>query len=395
VYKTFSDPFYYGQFEYPKGSGQWYQGSHEPMITEAEFKRVQRILHRSTNPRPHKEFLLPYRGILKCGECGSSITAHFKEQVRCSDCGYKSSVKNIQSCSKCRLPISSMKAPKIRRYAYYHCTRTLNASCRQKCISASALEKQVAEKLKPFGLPPELRDWGLGFIEKLRTQKLKEKEQILAERKKAHDQCVVRLENLVRLKTAPNNSDGSLLSDEEYQKQRAALLAEKAKLSTDTLSLEAEVDAKARVAKETLDLATTIESSLNGDSQKKRELLSALGLNHALKEKELEIRPDFPFSELPRRENQSQSDLTPIEPENTQGGPRQNGHFIPARPSLERDTDKDRTKSLKTALEVIWKRIDPSSPIFKRFPFDPEAPIVSIQPRGIHRTRLLKKLRPH
>jgi site-specific DNA recombinase len=40
IYQIFSKPFYYGRFEYPSGSGQWYQGKHEPMITEVEYDRV-------------------------------------------------------------------------------------------------------------------------------------------------------------------------------------------------------------------------------------------------------------------------------------------------------------------------------------------------------------------
>ena len=44
--------------------------------------------------------------------------------------------------------------------------------------------------------------------------------------------------------------------------------------------------------------------------------------------------------------------------------------------------DEDRTKSLKTALEVIWKKIDPSSPIFQRYPFVEGAPIVPLRRHG-------------
>jgi DNA invertase Pin-like site-specific DNA recombinase len=32
IYQVFTKPFYYGWFEYPHGSGQWYQGRHEPLI---------------------------------------------------------------------------------------------------------------------------------------------------------------------------------------------------------------------------------------------------------------------------------------------------------------------------------------------------------------------------
>lgn len=108
VYKIFNDPFYYGVFEYPKSTGLWYKGQHEPMVTEAEFHRVQKLLHRNTNPRPHKEFDLPLRGLIKCGECSSSITAHFKEQVRCTSCHYKSSVTKRNAQPHSYMPISKM-----------------------------------------------------------------------------------------------------------------------------------------------------------------------------------------------------------------------------------------------------------------------------------------------
>src|ERR1700730_12954809 len=52
IYRMFAQPFYYGWFEYPRGSGQCYQGKHEPMITEAEYDRVQILLGERGNPRP-------------------------------------------------------------------------------------------------------------------------------------------------------------------------------------------------------------------------------------------------------------------------------------------------------------------------------------------------------
>jgi len=47
---------------------------------------------------------------------------------------------------------------------------------------------------------------------------------------KLFDACQSRLQNLVRLKTSPENSDGRLLSDEEYARQRSDLLLEKTQL---------------------------------------------------------------------------------------------------------------------------------------------------------------------
>ena len=42
IYKMFKDSYYYGPFEFPEGSGQWWDGQHETMITE------ERILEGAT-----------------------------------------------------------------------------------------------------------------------------------------------------------------------------------------------------------------------------------------------------------------------------------------------------------------------------------------------------------
>lgn len=77
LYRILSNPFYYGKFEYPKHSGNWYQGKHKPMITKKEYDKLQIILGRKDKARPQKnEF--PFTGMIRCGECGAMITAEKK-----------------------------------------------------------------------------------------------------------------------------------------------------------------------------------------------------------------------------------------------------------------------------------------------------------------------------
>ena len=64
-------------------------------------------------------------------------------------------------------------------------------------------------------------------------------------------------------------------------------------------------------------------------------------------------------------------------------------HFCHLRQVLEQDRDEGRTKSLQTALETIWKKLDPNSKLFKRYPFEPGVPVVPVLPRGRHLRRLL------
>ena len=41
IYRILRMTFYYGVFEYPLGSGEWYQGKHTPIITKELFEAVQ------------------------------------------------------------------------------------------------------------------------------------------------------------------------------------------------------------------------------------------------------------------------------------------------------------------------------------------------------------------
>ena len=45
TYTSFSETHFIGEFEYPKGSNQWYQGKHIPIITKELFDKAQEALN--------------------------------------------------------------------------------------------------------------------------------------------------------------------------------------------------------------------------------------------------------------------------------------------------------------------------------------------------------------
>jgi len=73
VYRILENTFYYGVFEYPEGGGNFYNGKHEPLITKELFEKVQEQLKREPMNRETREFA--FTKLLKCGSCGSGITA--------------------------------------------------------------------------------------------------------------------------------------------------------------------------------------------------------------------------------------------------------------------------------------------------------------------------------
>jgi DNA invertase Pin-like site-specific DNA recombinase len=110
--------FYMGLIEYPRGSGKWYTGKHEPIISRELFRKTQEKLdHDKGGDRTNKEFA--FTRLIKCGMCGSGTTAQEKH-------------KKLADGS-------------IRKYVYYGCTHALNTSCKNTYIREEELVTQLLE----------------------------------------------------------------------------------------------------------------------------------------------------------------------------------------------------------------------------------------------------------
>lgn len=123
-YDILTDPFYYGWFWWKDENGEekLFKGSHKAMITEEEFNQVQILLGRKGKPQP-RTHQFAFTGIMRCGECGSMITAEEKYQLICPNCKFKFAYLNKTSCPKCNVKIEDMKNPTTLHYIYYHCTK--------------------------------------------------------------------------------------------------------------------------------------------------------------------------------------------------------------------------------------------------------------------------------
>jgi DNA invertase Pin-like site-specific DNA recombinase len=117
VYRILNSSFYYGVFESPKGSGNFYQGKYEPLITKELFDKAQEFLKRDNIVRSNKEFT--FTKLLVCGYCGSGISAEEK---------YKDLKNGTQA-----------------KYIYYGCGRSRDRNCKNKYIQEPDL---ITELLK-------------------------------------------------------------------------------------------------------------------------------------------------------------------------------------------------------------------------------------------------------
>ena len=117
LYRILQNDFYYGRFEYPKDSGNWYNGIHEPLITKELFDLTQEQTKRQTLTPKSEQKEFAFTKIMKCGLCGSGITAMEK-------------FKHQQNGN-------------VHRYVYYQCTKVRNTHCDCGYINENDLIKQL------------------------------------------------------------------------------------------------------------------------------------------------------------------------------------------------------------------------------------------------------------
>lgn len=115
IYQMLKNSFYYGEFEYPINSGNWYRGKHPPLITKELFLKVQQQLV-TCQKSPWGEKVITFKGLFICGSCGANIIGEEKWRKR--------------------------KYLEPRKHVYYHCARQLER-CPEPYISEDKLIKQI------------------------------------------------------------------------------------------------------------------------------------------------------------------------------------------------------------------------------------------------------------
>lgn len=269
IYKLFTNPFYYGYFEFPVGSGNWVKGEHKPMITEEEYQLVQAILGRKGKPAP-KRHLFAFTGLMKCASCGSSITAEEK--------------------------IKRQKNGNVHHYIYYHCTKKKNPECTEKCVEVKELHRQINETLDSISISEEFKDWAIKYLHEVRKGEAVAKQTVFQNKQKELKTITEQLGALLLKYTSANNSSGQLISDEEYQAFKSGLLKRKESIESDLRTQGVQLEQWLELSERTFNFARYARSwFLNGDSDVRRSILACLGSNLLVEGGKLSIqlRPTF------------------------------------------------------------------------------------------------------
>jgi len=136
IYMILDNPFYYGVFEYPVKSGNFYTGKHTPLITKELYDQVQAQVKSQVIRSESKEFA--FTKLMVCGLCGSGITADEK--------------------------FKTQKNGNVHRYVYYGCCKSKDRNCKCEYINEMDLIRQFEELLEKIDIDE------IGIKEKIKAK---------------------------------------------------------------------------------------------------------------------------------------------------------------------------------------------------------------------------------
>ncbi|MHB8261891.1 MAG: recombinase family protein [Bacteroidia bacterium] len=139
---TLTNPLYTGII---KSKGEAYEGKFEALVSRATFEAVQAKLTEASRPRKSKQqHDFAATGLLKCGECGSAITAQFAKGNGGT-------------------------------YRYYRCTKK-RGKCSQGYLREDLMQNQLQEMLQMVRLP---EGWGHKMLAQVNSWEMEEQKSLI------------------------------------------------------------------------------------------------------------------------------------------------------------------------------------------------------------------------
>lgn len=189
IYLLLQSPFYYGVFEYPVKSGNFYTGKHEPLITKELFDQVQlQIKSQALRTQEPKEFA--FTKMMSCGLCDSGI---------CADEKFK-----------------KLKDGSVNRHIYYGCTKAKDKNCQCGYINEIELIEQFEKLLDRISINE------IGMRDKIKYE---------IERIKKFQQSVLNIKQEIQIRDVDiRNYAKFILKDGTIEEKRELLTCFKSKI---------------------------------------------------------------------------------------------------------------------------------------------------------------------
>lgn len=259
AHRILTDRFYTGVIVW---NGRTYPGRHAPAVSVENFERVQHRLRRPDAPRPQSR-TFAYRGLIRCGACGLTVTAEHKQ--------------NRQG----------------HRYVYYHCSRRkAGEPCREPAVEVRALERQIAAFLATLAVEPQVHARVLADLDRKEANagsiveaRVRDLQQALRETKRQSEALV------------PLRLSGAI-TEEEFTAQRMRLAHQAANQEQDLQQVQSGRD-MFEPARDLLAFSKYAPVWFSEAAEhEKGDFVKLVGSNPTLKGKILSIYAAPPFVEL-------------------------------------------------------------------------------------------------
>ncbi len=248
------NPLYYGIFRY---KGEMYEGTHEPIISKKLFDRCQEVMRLRGKHKEKQSKSFVFKGLMRCGECGRSITAEVQKG-----------------------------------HTYYHCTKRL-VRCSQKYVREEALAAQAKAIIQKVSLPD---DWTRKILEQLEKDKnscvqssLPQQQNLEVKIREVDD----KVSKLIDIYLA------GTITLEEYQQKKEFFINEKKELQESARDFAAGADNWFEPARDfVISLNRARCAAEEGNLESQKEFLKKIGSNFILKERRLVFSSGAPYRGL-------------------------------------------------------------------------------------------------
>ncbi|MBP9701884.1 MAG: recombinase family protein [Candidatus Pacebacteria bacterium] len=189
IYLILQNPIYYGVFEYPKKSGNFYTGKHEPIISKELYDQVQgQVKSQVLRIQEPKEFA--FTKMMSCGLCDSGI---------CADEKFK-----------------KLKDGSVNRHVYYSCTKSKDKYCKCGYVNEVDLIDQFEKLLDRINISE------IGMKDKIKSE---------VERIKRFNQSVLNIKQQIQIKDVDIRDYAKfILKDGAIEEKRELLTCFKSKI---------------------------------------------------------------------------------------------------------------------------------------------------------------------
>lgn len=281
LYDMLSNPFYCGTI---RQKGQYYPGSHKPMVTEEEYDKAQIILGRKGRPRPKTHFF-DFTGIIVCGECGASITAEEKTKI--------------------------LKDGSVKHYTYYHCTKHKpNIKCKQKSLEGKKVENFILNELDKLIIDDDFLDYAKRYINELNDQEISLRSDAYKNTEKAYLDTQSHLDRLTKAYYK------ELIEEDEFVRQRDNLIKEKMRLKKQLSTIDDRANKWQKIATEAFDFAKYAKYwFVGGDIDRRKGITRKLGSDFILKDKMITFRLNKLLEIIYEGKLETKKEVAMLEPE--------------------------------------------------------------------------------